>query len=206
MTTHFPNQQPVFYGHPTLPQQHKDAPAYPTDPSLMYYYQPYAYHHAGVTPMEYPSSQDNARKRQRRQTAGAFMQNMFIGRKKPSTAKPRPIITVQPFGIGPVRDFNENDVLAGRGGRINAHKGNVQYREIVATRKQEYLAKTTKKLEKAHIAASIVRQIRNMTPPGRFLKEQNDGSWWDVSDAKAIKKVCKTSLRHEATRSEEIKE
>lgn len=95
-----------------------------------------------------------------------------MGRK--STAQPRPVLNVPPRGIGPIVDPNENDVLCGRGGRINSHAGNVQFRDIIHSRKKEYLAPTTKKLEKAHIAAAIVNDIRAMDPPGRFLKEDRD--------------------------------
>jgi hypothetical protein len=96
-----------------------------------------------------------------------------------------------------MQEINENDVLAGRGGRINAHIGNVQFRDMVAARKKEYLAKSTKKLEKAHIAAEVVRIIRNMTPSGRFLKADPDGLWYDIGDQKAIKKVGQ-ALREDA--------
>ena len=119
------------------------------------------------------------------------------GKGKKSTAQPRPKIRVAPRGIGPVRELNENDVLSGRGGRINAHKGNVQFRELVISRKKEYLAKTTKKLAKAHIAADIVHYIRDLNPSGRFLKEDADGAWYDIGDAKAIKKVGQ-ALREDA--------
>lgn len=73
-----------------------------------------------------------------------------------------------------------HEVLCGRGGRINAHSGNVKFRELVNDRKKDYLAQTTKKLEKAHIAAGVVKQIRDMNPPGRFSKEDADGSWFDI--------------------------
>ena len=109
--------------------------------------------------------------------------------KKKSTAQPRPAIQIPARGIGPIYDPNNNDVLCGRGGRINAHTGNVRFRDIVVQRKKDYLSPTTKKLEKAHIAADIVRDIREKDPPGRFLKEDPDGSWYDIGDAKAIKKV-----------------
>lgn len=59
------------------------------------------------------------------------------------------------------------------------------------------MKKSTKKLEKAHIAASIVHQIRRMNPPGRFLKEEKDGVWFDVGDKKAIKKAGQ-ALREDA--------
>jgi hypothetical protein len=186
-------------------------------------YEPYPYH-IGSSSFEIPTIiQDNARKRQRRQTAGNLVVNTFFNRgsntlgtapgtgvpaaapgtqvkvpkKKQSTAQPRPLIAVPPNGIGPVLDPNVNDVLSGRGGRINAHVGNVQFREIVAERKKDYLAKETKKLEKAHIAADIVYFIRRMDPPGRFLKEDSNGAWWDIGDQKAIKKVGQ-ALREDA--------
>ena len=115
--------------------------------------------------------------------------------KKKSTAQPRPQIQIPPRGIGPVHEPNEHDVLCGRGGRINAHPGNVRFRDIVVHRKKEYLAPTTKKLAKAHIAADIVQGIRSRQ--GRFLKEDSDGSWWDIGDQKAIKKVGQ-ALREDA--------
>mmetsp|Transcript_10427 Transcript_10427/g.14736 ORF Transcript_10427/g.14736 Transcript_10427/m.14736 type:complete len:593 (-) Transcript_10427:68-1846(-) len=116
---------------------------------------------------------------------------------KKSSAQPRPNLKIPPRGIGPVSEPNKNDVLSGRGGRINAHDGNIRFREICQEHKKEYLAPTTKKLEKAHIAASIVDNIRAMDPPGRFLKEDPDGTWWDIGDFKAIKKVGQ-ALREDA--------
>jgi hypothetical protein len=111
---------------------------------------------------------------------------------------------VPPRGIDGIVDPNLNDVLCGRGGRVNSHAGNIQFREIIATLKKEYLAKTTKKLEKAPIASKIVNDIRSMEPPGRFLKEDPDtGLWFDIGDAKAIKKAGQalrevaSSIRHQ---------
>jgi hypothetical protein len=132
-----------------------------------------------------------------------------------STAKPRPILNVPPRGIGPIIEPNKNDVLCGRGGRINNHAGNVQFRYIIQSKKKQYLNLSTKKLEKAHIAASIVHDIRTMMdPPGRFLKEDRvgvglgvggsgnnstatKGLWFDIGDANAIKKTGQ-ALREDA--------
>lgn len=137
-------------------------------------------------------------KRQRKQAAGALVVDSLFSTGKKTTAQPRPALQVPPRGIGPIRHPNQNDVLCGRGGRINAHEGNVQFREIVLQHKKEYLSKTTKKLEKAHIAARIIQQIRTMDPPGRFLKEDADTNFWfDIGDAKAIKKAGQ-ALREDA--------
>ena len=110
---------------------------------------------------------------------------------------PPPTNEVLPRGIGPVATPNVHDVLSGRGGRINAHPGNVQFRTIIASMKSTYLSPRTRKLEKAHIANDIVRRIRRLDPPGRFLKEDSDGTWWDIGDEKARKKVGQ-ALREDA--------
>lgn len=154
------------------------------------------------------------RKRQRRQAAAIVVESLWNNNNsddtssgnqlnnttatRKSTAQPRPVLTVPPKGIGPIADPNVNDVLCGRGGRINSHAGNVQFRDIIVSKKKDYLAPTTKKLEKAHIAAGIVNDIRTMNPPGRFLKEEKgDGMWYDIGDAKAIKKTGQ-ALREDA--------
>mmetsp|Transcript_2287 Transcript_2287/g.5228 ORF Transcript_2287/g.5228 Transcript_2287/m.5228 type:complete len:290 (-) Transcript_2287:1172-2041(-) len=155
------------------------------------------------------------RKRQRRQAAAVVVESLFNNgatssnnggasnktgntSMRKSTAQPRPVHKIPPRGIGPISDPNENDVLCGRGGRINSHAGNVQFRDIIHSKKKDYLAPTTKKLEKAHIAAGIVNDIRSMDPPGRFLKEEGGtGMWYDIGDAKAIKKTGQ-ALREDA--------
>ena len=65
---------------------------------------------------------------------------------------------------------HSNDVLSGRGGRINSHPGNIQYRKLVESYKHTYLNPQTKKMEKSRIASKIVEQIREIG--GRFLKEE----------------------------------
>jgi hypothetical protein len=131
-------------------------------------------------------------------TATATIDDINAASGRKSTAQPRPVLNVPPRGIGPIADPNENDVLCGRGGRINSHAGNVQFRDTIHSRKKEYLAPSTKKLEKAHIAAGIVNDIRTMDPPGRFLKEdKGTGLWFDIGDAKAIKKTGQ-ALREDA--------
>ena len=132
-------------------------------------------------------------KRQRRQAAALVVQSLWSSSSKKkaasgiihskSSTSNRPVLEVPPMGYGPIREPNSNDVLCGRGGLINGSPGNVQFRTIVSKRKKEYNAKTTKRHEKAHMAAEIVRQIRSMNPPGRFLREDTNGLWFDVGDA-----------------------
>lgn len=112
--------------------------------------------------------------------------------------KHRPTIHVPPMAFYSIREPNVNDVLMGRGGRINKHVGNVQLRNIVAARQEEYLSSSTGKLDKAYIAADIVASIRlQYHPPGRFL-EQNaaDHTWYEVGDERAIRKVLQALREH----------
>ena len=135
------------------------------------------------------------RKQQRRQATANVVRSLF-NKKKPAngstttttnnnnkSTSSRPVLEVPEMAFGPIREPNQNDVLRGRGGLINGSPGNVQFRTIVSKRKKEYNAKTTKRNEKAHMAAEIVRQIRSMDPPGRFLREDANGLWFDVGDA-----------------------
>lgn len=99
----------------------------------------------------------------------------------------------------PIVTPNENDVLCGRGGSINSHKGNEQFREFVEKRKRVYLTARFKR-EKRLIASSIVSEIRAMNPPGRFLARKGNkdtGFWYDIGDEKARDKASQ-ALRENA--------
>jgi len=96
---------------------------------------------------------------------------------------------------------NPNDVLCGRGGNINSHQGNEQFRSFVEKRKRVYLTARFKR-EKRLIASSIVNEIRAMNPPGRFLARKgsmkdNSGHWYDIGDEKARDKTSQ-ALRENA--------
>jgi len=90
---------------------------------------------------------------------------------------------------GRILQPNDNDVLSGRGGNINAHPGNEQFRNIVEKRKRVYLTARFKR-EKRIIIDDIVSEIRQLDPPGRFLaRDPDDGFWYDVGDEKARDKT-----------------
>jgi len=87
-------------------------------------------------------------------------------------------------------NINENDVLCGRGGETNHHPGNLQYRRLVKMHQLAYLE--AKRRDKPRIAKTIVDQIRNQKPSGRFLKKINYVDklmWQDVGDVKAREKT-----------------
>jgi hypothetical protein len=91
--------------------------------------------------------------------------------------------------------------LCGRGGNINAHPGNLIFRDWVAERKESYqLAKT--KMDKSKITYEIFYRVQNQAPPGRFLQKIADrdgksksnpyslsGLWVEIEHTKAFAKV-----------------
>jgi hypothetical protein len=116
--------------------------------------------------------------------------------KSPPIPPPPP--RVLPFQCGPVQYPNVNDVLSGRGGRINAHPGNLRFRQFVNHFKETYIDEETKKVEKAYICTQIVHLVRAQHPPGRFLKrDDKHGYWFEIGDVKARKKTGQ-ALREDA--------
>jgi len=105
----------------------------------------------------------------------------------PVYSSPKPEISA---GADPIRTATDNDVLSGRGGAVNSHPGNVRLRSIVGSMKAGYLCPKTRKLQKMQIAAAIVRTIRELDPPGRFLKEDpGTGLWYEIGDKAATRKT-----------------
>jgi hypothetical protein len=97
----------------------------------------------------------------------------------------------QSHGVS-VSTINDNDVLCGRGGTTNQHIGNRKFRTLVKQHQRSYLK--CKKKEKPAVASKIVKMIREMNPPGRFLKQVKSdgvshGVWCDIGDARATEKV-----------------
>ena len=60
-----------------------------------------------------------------------------------------------------------HDVLVGRGGRTNFHRGNINYRSLLAEYKMQYI--NAHKVEKPNVAREVVKIMRHLDPPGRFL-------------------------------------
>ena len=103
---------------------------------------------------------------------------------------------------GPIYDLHQNDVLCGRGGRVNGHEGNIQFRYICGEKKHVYMDNNTTKNQKNAIALGVVMQIRSMNPPGRFLKQDTTTKeWYDIGSDAAIKKVGQAIREHQISKS-----
>eukprot|EP00529_Nitzschia_sp_RCC80_P010848 CAMPEP_0113494858 /NCGR_PEP_ID=MMETSP0014_2-20120614/29318_1 /TAXON_ID=2857 /ORGANISM="Nitzschia sp." /LENGTH=641 /DNA_ID=CAMNT_0000388753 /DNA_START=192 /DNA_END=2117 /DNA_ORIENTATION=- /assembly_acc=CAM_ASM_000159 len=101
-----------------------------------------------------------------------------------------------------IRTPHPHDVLSGRGGGINAHPGNIVFREWVHARKEDYNL-APNKAEKTRVAMEVMDQVRGQDPPGRFLTRDTTnalgmgmgsggggGSWWvEVDENRALAKT-----------------
>ena len=81
-----------------------------------------------------------------------------------------------------------NDVIFGRGRKSDNHGGNVQFRCLINSKFEAYMA-ACDDLTKTIIAEGIVKQV--LTQNGRFLKWV-DGAWLIADNQSAIQKVLKT--------------
>ncbi len=99
---------------------------------------------------------------------------------------------VDPSTRAGLTTYTANDVLCGRGGRINQHPGNCFFRSLVRDRREEYLRSS--KRDKPYIALSIVHVIRERN--GRFLKkDENLGLWFEIGDGPARDKASQALRR-----------
>ena len=94
-----------------------------------------------------------------------------------------------------------HDVLSGRGGSVNSHPGNTQFREWVRVRKTEYnLAKN--KDNKANICMDVIQKVYNMG--GRFLvRDPSSNGWWVELEEERIMAKVSQALREGAPKIRE---
>jgi len=105
-----------------------------------------------------------------------------------------------------IRTPASSDVLSGRGGSINAHVGNIQFRRWVAERKNDYNLAATK-VEKSVVAQEVIALVRSQSPPGRFLQKDPTAiggiGWWvEIEEEKTIAKTSQ-ALREGAPKIRE---
>jgi len=85
---------------------------------------------------------------------------------------------------------HDYDILFGRGNAINKHPGNEILRQLAARKREDYKNAFYRE-QRNQIAEEILNQIQNLSPPGRFLKqEENTGPWYEVGNRDVILKIC----------------
>lgn len=108
----------------------------------------------------------------------------------------RPVIDpLKNQGFGIVTP-HQHDILSGRGNGANQHPGNIFFRNLIARYKHHYIH--TGPSEKKLITKKIVEDVQLRTPPGRFLKQNNDTELWDCLDMDKVLKKTGQALREKA--------
>lgn len=87
------------------------------------------------------------------------------------------------------------DVCCGRGKKNWKHQGNSSFRKLIHSNVTSYMEAASKH-DKTRLVKTIVQMVRSNG--GRFLKQSNDGYWYDIGDSQAREKVGH-SLRDQVT-------
>ena len=82
-----------------------------------------------------------------------------------------------------------NDIICGNGKKYRNTQGNEMYHILVQIVVDEYARQTSRK-GKTMITRAIVNAIRMAKPPGRFLKKEKDGFFYEIGDRKARVKTA----------------
>lgn len=90
---------------------------------------------------------------------------------------------------------HENDILLGRGGKNNMHVGNEKLRERARKVADQYHRSSKK--EKSYLSRTLVQQVKEMDPPGRFLRRNTKENHWDdmTDDEDKCREKCAQVLR-----------
>lgn len=73
------------------------------------------------------------------------------------------------------------DVICARGKKATQHSGNQRFRAMIKMNLPKYSQASTK-LDKSLLVSSIIRAVRQASPDGGFVREEDDGSWYEVGD------------------------
>lgn len=92
----------------------------------------------------------------------------------------------------------ENDVICGRGKHVFNHPGNIHFMILIKDYQNHY-GDCPKSLKSA-FANSIYARIRELNPPGRFLKlssrNKEENEWEEMDEKAAIMKIRQAMRDH----------
>ena len=96
-------------------------------------------------------------------------------------------------------------MICGRGKKCYNHVGNERFRVRVSKMLDEY-SKAKSKLDKSGVLASVVDQIRALSPDGGFVKQNEEGRWFEVGDFLAREKTSQAfrDALHERYKSSNV--
>jgi hypothetical protein len=88
-----------------------------------------------------------------------------------------------------VDELSETDVLFGRGNPVAAYPGNVKFRQIVRSHREDYERAQRYFNEKRAVTLEVIDQISKRDPPGRFIELGKKGKYIVVPRKRVLVKV-----------------
>jgi hypothetical protein len=101
-------------------------------------------------------------------------------------------------GLVAAADIRASDVLCGRVRACTRHRGYRAYRDLVRAHRVRYLEASSRRGEKARIAASIANEVRRQG--GRFLEMTKEKDLWAVVSPDKVRDKVSHALRVAADR------
>ena len=96
-------------------------------------------------------------------------------------------------------EITVHDIISGRGASINQHPGNEYYRQLIKSQKLKYI-NSAPPAKKGIIRAIVIAVTKLQSPPGRFLKyNEENGVYEDIGILEAKKKTGQ-ALREDAAK------
>lgn len=89
-----------------------------------------------------------------------------------------------------------HDILSGRGQRAHNHSGNVIYRRFINEERRAYVNGNPR--EKKFIITKLLQRIKNMSPPGRFLRGDPKTGFLEILPDDEARKKTAQALRENA--------
>ena len=90
--------------------------------------------------------------------------------------------------------IHHHDVLFGRGNGARRHLGNTYYHQLVVPKKSKYKkAVAVNRQEGKQVALDIIKKIRSLNPPGRFLVPDSlssQATWYLAKEHRVLLKTC----------------
>lgn len=97
-----------------------------------------------------------------------------------------------------ITEPTNEDILYGRGGRINNHPGNIYFRDVAHQYQSSIYHESLSKKEKRNISFNFVERMKR--EGRRFLEKKEDGKWHEVEDKGARLKASQALREKKKTR------
>lgn len=123
---------------------------------------------------------------------GAQKQHQFLNYKAISPNDHTADIIRPRTKLAPNYQPSDNDVICGKGKNVFTHEGNRRFRSLVELGLERY-QKAPTRTQKTAVVREICEEVRhNCSNGGGFIRQDNNGQWWEIGCQRAKEKVGHT--------------